>query len=153
MTEQEERFLTARFAKAWPPNAEYEDARVGYIEILEWIGTVWFTADEGGYSGDIVAVLWKQRRDGENWRTVWGLASIGYGSCSGCDALQAARDDGREETLDLVKRIANDVRWFDNLLDIANFIDNETGQWWSDGLESRQVSAVIRAFCAVKVRP
>lgn len=57
--------------------------------------------DDDDYSGDTRVLL----RDGERW----GFVVIGWGSCSGCDALQSATTFG--EIAELRNRIAGEVEW------------------------------------------
>jgi len=152
MTEAEERMLVRAFDEAWPDKAEVDEPRLSYHQILDWCGSVWFSADEGSYQGDLYVVLTKQRMVGGDWRQQWGLAVIGYGSCSGCDALEGARRDGRVETLQLVKDIANNIRWFDKLINVADYVATVEPRWWTDTIEAKQVEAVVRAFCDVQTR-
>jgi hypothetical protein len=150
MTEAEERMLVRAFDEAWPDKDDARYTRLSYRQILDWCGSVWFSADEGSYQGDLYVVLTKQRMVDGEWRQQWGVAIIGYGSCSGCDALEGAMDDGRAETLQLVKDIANNIRWFDKLIGVADFVASMEPRWWTDTIEAKQIEAVVRAFCAVQ---
>lgn len=74
-----------------------------YGPIIESLGTVVVQVDDEDYQGDTRVLL---RRGDEEW----GHVIIGWGSCSGCDALQAC--SSWSEVRDLREQIANSVRWF-----------------------------------------
>lgn len=56
--------------------------RGGYQPIIEHFGRVLFQVEEDNYSGDSLVLLGD---DGEGY----GYLQFGWGSCSGCDSLQA----------------------------------------------------------------
>lgn len=62
-----------------------------YVELLERVTGIKVVAEKyfGKYEGDIAAVV----TDGNRF----GAVVIGYGSCSGCDALEAAYGDKQAE--------------------------------------------------------
>lgn len=72
--------------------------RLGY-EIIAW-------EDFGCYQGDYAAIV----KSGNNI----GFVVIGYGSCSGCDALQACDwpwwNDGSEETKKRFEEVDQEIR-------------------------------------------
>ncbi len=73
-----------------------------YSPIVEYIGKVCFEVSDGDYQGD-TRVLY-EREDG-----MFGWLNFGWGSCSGCDALQAC---GSYESIGtLIKGLVQDVRW------------------------------------------
>ena len=78
----------------------------------------------GDYQGDYFVLL----RDGDRW----GFVSIGYGSCSGCDALEAACEDGPSVVEALSEELRTSVRW-GSAADLAEFFSSEVAQrqWWS----------------------
>lgn len=95
----------------------------------------------GSYQGDFVVGL----RDG---RRV-GIVVIGYGSCSGCDALEGAFDYTYDESgyscrdwlsqqrvIDLSEELRADVKWFDDTTQLRMAVHAwATGtspdvQWW-----------------------
>lgn len=53
-----------------------------YTPILDAIGTVILRVDDDDYQGDTRVLFSRGRRE-------FGFLSFGWGSCSGCDALQA----------------------------------------------------------------
>lgn len=72
-----------------------------YGPMLESIGTVVVQVDDPGYQGDSRVLF----RDGERW----GVLLFGWGSCSGCDALQGCSSfDDVEKLRD---ELVTSVRW------------------------------------------
>lgn len=80
----------------------------------------------GSYQGDHFVLL----RDGDRC----GVAVIGYGSCTGCDALEAAigyDSDSRERWRDLPEvqylsgRERDAVRWFDSWDDAYRWVQTD----------------------------
>ena len=61
-------------------------------------------------------------------------------------------DDGRAETLQLVKDIANNIHWFDKLFDVADYVAKTEPRWWAGSIEAKQIEAGVRAFCDVQTR-
>lgn len=95
------------------------------------------SSSTGGYQGDYLVVT---KKDGE-----YGVIIIGYGSCSGCDALQSCRDmkDVRDLAMGMnpmpVGRTKEDVIsylvnkdwechfWDDDELDVVNTVLDQLG--------------------------
>ena len=99
----------------------------------------------GSYQGDYEALL--RDKDGR-----YGIVVFGYGSCSGCDALQAVEpwgDDGDwTAVIELRDSLARDVRWFDTATDAATWIDtaldSDGSNWWMYDDEVREVLTYYR---------
>ena len=72
-----------------------------YGPLLQSLGEIIAQVDEDGYSGDSFVLL----RDGERW----GYLCFGWGSCSGCDALQGCAS--WQDVEDLREFLAGRVRW------------------------------------------
>lgn len=87
------------------------------LDILEWQAV-------GDYQGDYYTVV----RDSSGR---YGFTVIGYGSCSGCDALEAAtpwysdEDPDWSDIVSLREDILSGVRYFDSKAEIAEFIQVE----------------------------
>lgn len=73
----------------------YFDAPYDYDPVLKSLGKIVLKSDEGYYEGDYLYLLKADRG--------WGFVIVGYGSCSGCDALQGAR------SWDDVQKLADDI--------------------------------------------
>lgn len=80
------------------------------------------TLEDSGYQGDTFALV------RENGRL--GYLQFGWGSCSGCDALQAAHGYGdfskNEEVIkevhELRDRLYQSIRWFDTPAECAKYM-------------------------------
>lgn len=87
-----------------------------------------FEENTGEYQGDLYYVL----RQGDQY----GLAIIGYGSCSGCDAYKACVSDEDFETL--FDNIRNSIRWFPDHKSMLTYIlndENKSSNWWMNEKE------------------
>ena len=74
----------------------------------------------GDYQGDLLIIVKKENQ--------FGMISTGYGSCSGCDALQSC-DDNPKKLKALQKRLCNGVIW----KDITSFIKHlRTKEWQNE---------------------
>jgi hypothetical protein len=91
----------------------------GYSPILESFGTIALRVDDNDYQGDS-RVLYQA---GETF----GLLIFGWGSCSGCDALQAC--ESPEEVDGLIQRLNDQVRWLPRAEMLAYF---EAHDWEGD---------------------
>lgn len=110
-----------------------------YDTWMEELGTVRAFANLGSYQGDYVYLI----QDGDRW----GTSIIGYGSCSGCDAYQAAEwddecalQDGKEPTAvaSLREDIQSNVRWFDSLDEAKAWLlsPDRSLTWWGSYIET-----------------
>jgi hypothetical protein len=51
----------------------------------------------------------------------WGFLIFGWGSCSGCDALQACRS--KEEVYELRDQLHHDIKWYETADELLTFIE------------------------------
>jgi hypothetical protein len=82
-----------------------------YEPIINEIGNVLIQVDDEDYQGDS-RILYE--KDGK-----YGFLIFGWGSCSGCDALQSC--NSIKEIQDLIDDLLNDVKWFDSLEDLKTY--------------------------------
>lgn len=82
-----------------------------YTPIIEHCGTVIERHDDENYQGDTRVLLLKDGR--------FGYLEIGWGSCSGCDALQGCGSWGQLQ--ELIDAITASVRWFDSKQDALDW--------------------------------
>ena len=75
-----------------------------YQPMLDAFGNIAVQVDDDDYQGDS-RVLYDE--NGEI-----GLLIFGWGSCSGCDALQAC--GSLEEVQELCDKLQEDIKWFDD---------------------------------------
>ena len=79
----------------------------------------------GSYQGDILYIL--------KGAQGYGFLPIGYGSCSGCDALQAYAEN-LEAVIDLARGLEEKVRWFASVESLSAFLHNgqdQELQWYA----------------------
>lgn len=75
-----------------------------YQPIINHFGTVLLQVDDEGHHGDS-RILYRDKNDDQRF----GLLIFGWGSCSGCDALQAC--SSLDEIDDLISVTKNDIKW------------------------------------------
>jgi hypothetical protein len=97
-------------------NEEFFYYEYDYQPIINSLGKVVVQVDEDDYQGDSW-VLYKKDN-------MYGYLCFGWGSCSGCDALQSC--ESYEEIAELIEQLKNSVQWFDcagmnNFLNTHNF--------------------------------
>ena len=91
-----------------------------YQSMLNEFGDILVQVDDEGYQGDS-RVLY---RDGKRF----GWLQFGWGSCSGCDALQAC--NSVEEVQELMDELCNSIMWFDGPEEAIKFF--ESHDWEGD---------------------
>jgi hypothetical protein len=91
-----------------------------YQPMIDDFGKVIIQVDDSDYQGDTRVFLKKDNK--------YGYLQFGWGSCSGCDALQACRN--YEEAQKLYDQLKDDIRWFDSLEDVFEFFG--THDWEGD---------------------
>lgn len=77
-----------------------------YQPIIDAIGEVCIQVDDKDYQGD-TSVLYKHKFGDDE--TEYGYLQFGWGSCSGCDALQACESIG--EVQSLMNDMEASVQW------------------------------------------
>lgn len=104
-----------------------------YSDLVESFATIVIQEDDDDYQGDSRLLV-----TDETGR--YGLLTFGWGSCSGCDALQAAEGD-ETEVYKLRDDLARSVHWEDNAADLVAYINAKDwsldyasggGQAWRD---------------------
>ncbi len=81
--------------------------------------------DDADYQGDSYRLL----GDGDEPDQKYGLLIFGWGSCSGCDALQQC--DSVAELQDLADSIQDSIKWFCNKSDLRKYMEEHDweGDW------------------------
>lgn len=110
-----------------------------YGPIIESCGEVIVRTDDDDYQGDTYVLI--RGADGS-----FGYLVIGWGSCSGCDALQACSTFG--EIDELAKSIRDSVRWFDTQQEAIGcaLSPNRTGDHYYGSSGFREFSEKVRAL-------
>lgn len=119
--------MTSSLAEALYPDCQYTvsassyegrtyfDSPCDYTPIIQYFGHIIVEIEERGYQGDTFVLLGKDDR--------YGLLIFGWGSCSGCDALQACKNYEQIDTL--ITELENQIFWFDTFQDAQSFINDD----------------------------
>lgn len=86
-----------------------------YNPIIQSFGDVLIQVDDNDYQGDTKVLLHKDGR--------YGFLNFGWGSCSGCDGLQAC--SSFREIEELIQELERDIKWFDSLSDVKAYVGND----------------------------
>lgn len=86
-----------------------------YTPMLEQFGEILIRVDDNDYQGDSYLIYKKENS--------YGYLRFGWGSCSGCDALQACNTI--QEVQELMDNLYNDIIWFDSLTELKNYFMNK----------------------------
>lgn len=93
-----------------------------------------FTESYGSYQGDTTSVF----RDGKRF----GYLNFGWGSCSGCDSLQACdKDKGKIEALR--DSLFEDIAWHDSKESMISWLKEKDWEGDYSGAERRQIAKNI----------
>lgn len=122
------------------PDAVREDGSMDswgvgdYDPLLKSLGhEILLKVDDGDYQGDSRLLM----RDGERY----GLLIFGWGSCSGCDSLQACNT--WQDVEELRESLASGIVWKDSAQEMLHFIQNRDWElqysWHAD--ETKQFVA------------
>jgi hypothetical protein len=108
-----------------------------YNPLLESLGyKIILQVDDNDYQGDSRLLL----KDGDRY----GWLQFGWGSCSGCDALQSCNN--YEEVDKLRTGLANGIKWFDSKAEALEFFrahDWEGDYSWNTSTQADFVSKSI----------
>jgi len=109
-------------------NGNFNDVS-DYTPIVESFGKVIVRVDERNYQGDSYVYY----HEGDKH----GLLVFGWGSCSGCDALQGC--SSVDEVEELIEGLRREIKWFDSASKLYNWINDKeyhktqyhyhTGEW------------------------
>jgi hypothetical protein len=87
-----------------------------YQPMLESFGKIELQVDDKDYQGDSRLIY-----SDDNNR--YGLLIFGWGSCSGCDALQACNN--LQDIEQLRQRLSNSVKWYDTSQELLAYINEK----------------------------
>lgn len=121
------------------PNSPDRFREDNYTPIIKSLGNVLILTEGDGRRGDTFLLLEKDGR--------YGFTVIGWGSCSGCDALLGCRT--YDEADELISQIENEIKWFDTLEDAKTYVSNGKDRrmsHYSHGLEWIDFVAQVRVF-------
>lgn len=98
---------------------EYYSAPMGYDGIIATQGEILKDWIIGDYQGDYVYLVKNNDK--------YAFTVVGYGSCSGCDALEACEND--EDFNRLKESIINDIVW-GTKQDVYDYVFNQEANRW-----------------------
>lgn len=93
----------------------YEGYWDDYQPMLDEFGEILVQVDDNDYQGDSFLIY---RNNSQ-----YGLLTFGWGSCSGCDALQAC--DNINEVQELMNSLYDSITWFNSLQELKDYISND----------------------------
>ena len=126
------------------PNEADEELKDGsfygpadYNVIVNEFGNVLLSVEDDDYQGDTRTLL---EKDGK-----YGWLQFGWGSCSGCDALQACNHIVEIQTL--MDELHKSIKWFDTKAECLAFF--QTHDWegdysWHDENQKKFVADAIK---------
>ena len=91
-----------------------------YNQLLESMGEILIKIDDHDYQGDSRVLLEKDNQ--------YGILIFGWGSCSGCDALQAC--DNLNEVQELYDSLESQITWFSSAQECLEYF--ESHDWEGD---------------------
>lgn len=86
-----------------------------YQPILDSFGEILVQVDDDDYQGDS-RILYKKDNQ-------YGYLIFGWGSCSGCDALQACSNYAEVDKL--IESLRNDIKWFNSLQELKDYFGSK----------------------------
>lgn len=105
---------SSRAVSIFPNADEHCNDFSNYSPIICSFGKVLVQVDAGAYSGDTLVLLSKNG--------LYGFLAFGWGSCSGCDALQACQTFADVD--ELIDSLESSIQWFDTLQQAQAYIAN-----------------------------
>lgn len=95
----------------YPQSGRYFSYDTNYQPMLEEFGKIVIEVDDRGYQGDS-RILYENGGK-------FGWLQFGWGSCSGCDALQACSTI--EDVQELMDSLKNEIKWFESKSEALKF--------------------------------
>jgi hypothetical protein len=92
-----------------------EDNWITYDSITQLFGEVIIDVTDSDYQGDTRLLI---KRHGK-----YGILIFGWGSCSGCDALEGCSSD--QDYYDLISSLENDIKLFETLDQAKEWVSND----------------------------
>ncbi len=109
-----------------------------YFPIIQNIGNVLVQVDDHDYQGDSRIIFEKDNK--------FGFLIFGWGSCSGCDSLQAC--ESIQDVQDLMDSLNEQVSWFDSLDELKSYFAKK--DWSLDycfhSAETKQFISEVLAY-------
>lgn len=85
-----------------------------YTPMLEEFGDILLREDDEGWQGDSFLIYHNDNK--------YGYLSFGWGSCSGCDALQSCKTIS--EVQELMDSLYNEIEWYESIKELKESFDD-----------------------------
>lgn len=98
-----------------------------YSDLIAKFGEILVSVDIGTYQGNTLVALKKEDK--------YGYLQFGWGSCSGCDALQGC--ENYDNLQELVDYLESSIKWFDSKEELKSWGKEHDwdGDWfWRDDM-------------------
>ena len=103
--------MAERIAVAMDEHGIEWDSRPSYEDFVRTFGDILASASSSDWQGDSLYLIQGAR---------YGVLTFGWGSCSGCDALEACRT--QEDLNDLQDDLERGIKWFDSISDVDSYL-------------------------------
>lgn len=112
-----------------------------YKPIINSLGDVVFTLSDNDYCGDTFVLY--------HTGNIWEYLEFGWGSCSGCDALQGC--ETWEEVVNLIKELKNSKIKFENITAALDYFTNHdwNGDWTTE-TKKTFINCAIKILTEIK---
>lgn len=105
-----------------------------YGPILRSFGKILLQVDDDNHQGDSRVIY---KKNGQ-----YGFLFFGWGSCSGCDELQACASE--KDVDELIVKMRNDIKWFDSKEELKEFLDKR--DWEGYGLYGDETKKFLEQY-------
>lgn len=110
-----------------------------YRDIVETFGEIIVETEWGSYQGDSIYLI---RADDK-----YGVLTFGWGSCSGCDALEAC--DSQSDVDSLRDDLERGIRWFDTLAEVTGYVEGESLK--DSYLDAEMITSFVKSATTITI--
>jgi len=103
-----------------------------YNRMLDEFGEILIQVDDQDYQGDSRLLYKRETENGEEY----GYLHFGWGSCSGCDALQAC--ENMNQVQELMNGLYKDIQWDSKEGMLSYFLHKDWSTHYSYGKEQEK---------------
>ena len=116
-----------------------------YQPILDEFGTILIQVDDKDYEGDSRILYLMNEK--------YGYLQFGWGSCSGCDSLQACNT--MKEINDLIQELHQSIVWFDTKKECLHWFQTHDwkGEYSYRHDEQREFIDAVTAYLTERITP
>jgi len=122
-----------------------------YEDLLESYGhKILIKVDQDDYQGDSMVLFYNEKIDTNQ---KYGFMVYGWGSCSGCDALEGC-DSNYKEVQDLADSMEQSITWFESYKDFKRYIDDrgkDSVNWYDNGELMKEFRSELVKIKRIKI--